>query len=227
MADLHECGVCWKTYDPAEGDPTRAVAPGTAFEDLPDDWRCPECDAQKIKFLRTDSPRRTVRPRADAQAIAARAERMDAEGIGRALEAQMRRRAADGMAALPISNPKLRVEAVAFQQWRGWRLGVLVTPWSMLLIASPETPPAVAWVEGDEIEVAFPSGRYDLMPTRFEEIGPALMLPLFSPMDAFDGPPAAQAAAKAALLEIMTPPPARTLDRRALLRGEAAAEVRA
>jgi rubredoxin len=50
-----ECGVCWHVYDPAEGDPVWQIPPGVAFADLPDDWRCPECDAPREKFLRCDS----------------------------------------------------------------------------------------------------------------------------------------------------------------------------
>jgi len=49
-----ECGVCWRVYDPAEGDSVWQIAPGTAFADLPDDWRCPSCDAPRDKFLRCD-----------------------------------------------------------------------------------------------------------------------------------------------------------------------------
>lgn len=44
------CGVCGYIYDPAEGDPENGVAPGTAFEDLPDDWVCPVCGAEKSEF---------------------------------------------------------------------------------------------------------------------------------------------------------------------------------
>jgi rubredoxin len=39
-------------YDPEEGDPTQGIAPGTAFEDLPDDWECPDCGASKDEFER-------------------------------------------------------------------------------------------------------------------------------------------------------------------------------
>jgi len=42
--------VCGYIYDPAEGDPDNDVAPGTAFEDIPDDWVCPECGARKDEF---------------------------------------------------------------------------------------------------------------------------------------------------------------------------------
>ncbi len=37
------CSVCGYIYDPAEHD-------GVAFEDLPEDWRCPRCKQPKEKF---------------------------------------------------------------------------------------------------------------------------------------------------------------------------------
>jgi len=46
----YECTVCGYVYDPAEGDPDSGIAPGTAFEDLPDDWVCPICGASKDDF---------------------------------------------------------------------------------------------------------------------------------------------------------------------------------
>jgi rubredoxin len=44
------CDECGYIYDPAEGDPDAGIAPGTAFEDLPEDWVCPVCGAPKDKF---------------------------------------------------------------------------------------------------------------------------------------------------------------------------------
>ncbi len=44
------CDACGWVYDPAVGDPDNGVAAGTAFEDLPDDWMCPECGAAKSEF---------------------------------------------------------------------------------------------------------------------------------------------------------------------------------
>ncbi|OMC10591.1 rubredoxin [Mycobacterium sp. SP-6446] len=41
-------------YDPAEGDPDGGIAPGTAFEDIPADWVCPVCGAEKADFIRYD-----------------------------------------------------------------------------------------------------------------------------------------------------------------------------
>ncbi len=46
----YECTVCGYIYDPAVGDPENGVAPGTAFDDIPDDWVCPECGAGKDAF---------------------------------------------------------------------------------------------------------------------------------------------------------------------------------
>lgn len=49
-----ECGICWWVYDPARGDPVWQVPAGTAFADLPEHWRCPECDGPKHKFMVLD-----------------------------------------------------------------------------------------------------------------------------------------------------------------------------
>ncbi len=46
-----ECSVCGYIYDPRLGDPENGVAAGTAFEDLPDDWVCPQCGADKAMFV--------------------------------------------------------------------------------------------------------------------------------------------------------------------------------
>jgi rubredoxin len=44
------CESCGFIYDPEEGDPDGGIAPGTAFEDIPDDWFCPVCGARKRDF---------------------------------------------------------------------------------------------------------------------------------------------------------------------------------
>lgn len=45
------CERCGMIYDPAEGDPDGGIAPGTAFEDIPDGWVCPVCGARKVDFV--------------------------------------------------------------------------------------------------------------------------------------------------------------------------------
>lgn len=49
--DKYQCR-CQYIYDPALGDPTQGIPPGTAFEDLPDSWVCPLCGATKSFFFR-------------------------------------------------------------------------------------------------------------------------------------------------------------------------------
>ena len=46
----YKCKICGYIYDPAAGDPDNGVKPGTAFEDIPDDWVCPVCGAAKEDF---------------------------------------------------------------------------------------------------------------------------------------------------------------------------------
>ena len=46
----YKCLLCGYIYDPAAGDPDNGVAAGTAFENLPNNWVCPECGAGKDEF---------------------------------------------------------------------------------------------------------------------------------------------------------------------------------
>ncbi|MGB9937195.1 MAG: rubredoxin [Methanobacterium sp.] len=54
MAGTYYCGVCGYIYSPERGEPRNNTASGTAFEDLPDLWRCPSCGAGKIRFRPKD-----------------------------------------------------------------------------------------------------------------------------------------------------------------------------
>lgn len=47
----YRCEVCDWIYDPEVGDPDSGIAPGVAFEDLPDDWVCPVCGVGKDQFV--------------------------------------------------------------------------------------------------------------------------------------------------------------------------------
>ena len=46
-----ECRICWYLYDPKQGDDVGQIPAGTPFMALPDNWRCPQCDAEKELFL--------------------------------------------------------------------------------------------------------------------------------------------------------------------------------
>lgn len=48
------CMACDYVYDPEVGDPDTGIAPGTPFEEIPDDWSCPDCGASKDLFEPAD-----------------------------------------------------------------------------------------------------------------------------------------------------------------------------
>jgi rubredoxin len=50
----YRCTVCGYIYDPELGDPEGKIRPGTAFEDLPQEWLCPICGADKSAFEKVD-----------------------------------------------------------------------------------------------------------------------------------------------------------------------------
>jgi len=50
MEEKYVCLICGYEYDPVNGDDEYDIAPGIAFEDLPDDWVCPLCGAGKEDF---------------------------------------------------------------------------------------------------------------------------------------------------------------------------------
>jgi rubredoxin len=52
--DRYRCTICGYVYDPEKGDPESGVKPGTRFEDLPNDWVCPLCGAEKDMFEKED-----------------------------------------------------------------------------------------------------------------------------------------------------------------------------
>ncbi len=50
--ELWQCQLCHYTYESEKGDPISGIEPGTRFEDLPDNWCCPICGADKSLFER-------------------------------------------------------------------------------------------------------------------------------------------------------------------------------
>jgi rubredoxin len=45
------CGICSHVYREDEGDEKQGVRPETPFKELPEDWRCPVCDAPRKSFM--------------------------------------------------------------------------------------------------------------------------------------------------------------------------------
>lgn len=52
MSDFkkYECVICGFIYDEAEGWPDDGIEPGTKWEDVPEDWECPDCNISKYDF---------------------------------------------------------------------------------------------------------------------------------------------------------------------------------
>lgn len=48
------CLLCGYVYDESEGWPEDGIEPGTRWEDVPPNWRCPECGAMKSDFEMTE-----------------------------------------------------------------------------------------------------------------------------------------------------------------------------
>ncbi len=46
----YKCDVCGYIYNEATGDPDNDIPAGTLWDDLPEDWECPECGAGKEEF---------------------------------------------------------------------------------------------------------------------------------------------------------------------------------
>jgi rubredoxin-NAD+ reductase len=65
---LWECIVCGWVYDEAKGWPEDGIAPGTRWEDVPEDWLCPDCGVGKEDFIMVDAgPSPSVSPEHTAE----------------------------------------------------------------------------------------------------------------------------------------------------------------
>ena len=54
VMDKWRCTPCDYVYDPEVGDPDNGIAPGTPWEEVPDDWLCPDCSLGKDFFERVE-----------------------------------------------------------------------------------------------------------------------------------------------------------------------------
>ncbi len=58
---LFVCVQCGFEYDEEKGWPEDGIAPGTRWDDIPDDWSCPDCGAAKSDFEMVEVARRDRR----------------------------------------------------------------------------------------------------------------------------------------------------------------------
>lgn len=210
---IMECKICWTPYDPAEGDDTRQIGPGTAFLDLPEDWTCPGCSAPKAQFLVHADPG------APSAAVMAELEARTGALVADFTEVFHAR-----MRDLPMVNQALHVQAVGFQPHEGGFLGVLVAPWFMNLVLLPG-PDHIAQTAGAKEVLSFPSGDYEFMHARREMTGPYMACALFSPMGDFTSQLQAVEVARAVIAELWKPENRAATDRAAEIRAAREAEL--
>ncbi|WP_018881182.1 FAD-dependent oxidoreductase [Thioalkalivibrio sp. ALE30] len=75
------CKVCGYIYDEAKGDPDSGLAPGTRFEDIPDDWYCPDCNVTKADFTALEPRAETADAGAAAMAWSAGSGMADPDAV--------------------------------------------------------------------------------------------------------------------------------------------------
>lgn len=46
----YQCNICGFVYDELVGDVAHGIVPGTRWEDIPENWACPECGVNKTDF---------------------------------------------------------------------------------------------------------------------------------------------------------------------------------
>lgn len=99
------------------------------------------------------------------------------------LETTFRAVYAERMLGLAFVNPAIRVEALAFAPWKGYWLGVMLTPWAMNLLLAPRDP--AAWRKlpvGEKRRYTFPAGSFDFVSAYTDTIGEYLVCSLYSPV---------------------------------------------
>ncbi|MCA0869534.1 [NiFe]-hydrogenase assembly chaperone HybE [Seohaeicola saemankumensis] len=212
---IMECKICWTPYDPAEGDDTRQVLPGTAFLDLPDDWSCSNCDAPKAQFLVSEDPGSDAMR--EAALLAPRTQALVAD-FTEVWHAKMR--------DVPMVNKLLHVQAVGFRIYEGRPLGVLIAPWFMNLIQLPDE--GEDWsglTPGDKEVIAFPSGDYEFLHNTREQTGGYKACSLFSPMGEFRSQNQAVDVASAVMVALFQDEHRAETDRSADIRSTREAEL--
>jgi [NiFe] hydrogenase assembly HybE family chaperone len=109
------------------------------------------------------------------------------------------------MADLPILNEGLRVEVVGFVDWGDMRLGVLITPWCVNLMALPR--PGCDWRPPDEgvwRYERFPGMEMQLLGGEEEGLGRYAFRSLLSPVTGYDDQRAVRAVAREVLKQLLT-----------------------
>ena len=185
MAGTWECGVCWQVYDPAQGDDVQQIPPGTPFEELPADWRCPRCDGPRERYLRRETQESLQQRLMDAYAAA---------------DTRLR--------GLPVHHAVLRVEVLPPVRTPAGDLTAVVTPWCLNAVLVPSgdaVPPGV------QVERMVPAGGVMFTGSHLDGVGAFEVCSLESHMQRFADHASAVETAREAL-RLLCNPPAQTVD---------------
>ncbi|EIJ44035.1 (NiFe) hydrogenase assembly chaperone, HybE family [Beggiatoa alba B18LD] len=130
------------------------------------------------------------------------------------------------MQGIPIVNPALQVEAINFQVWEKYCVGILITPWFMNLLVLPDSTEQLHYSpkSDEKITYHFPSGEYEFLVCYEESLGIYHSCSLFSPMFDFTTQEIAKQTAQQVLMLLMQPVELmekKGISRRDLLRGKA------
>lgn len=123
---------------------------------------------------------------------------------------------AERMADVPLLNPAIQVEAVGFRLWQDSWLGVLITPWSMNLLALAGVTPFAPLGAHAVDSLALPDGAVDFHGAFEPALGHYRQASLFSPMWQFAHQDAARATAEEVMNLLFPAAPAPDLSRRRL-----------
>lgn len=123
---------------------------------------------------------------------------------------------AERMADVPLLNPALTVETVGFRLWQDSWLGVLITPWSMNLLALAGVTPFAPLGAHAVDSLTLPDGAVDFHGAFEPALGHYRQASLFSPMWQFANQDAARATAEEVMNLLFPAAPAPDLSRRRL-----------
>lgn len=212
---IMECKICWTPYDPAEGDDTRQIDPGTPFMALPEDWKCPNCDAPKEQFLVGEDPGSGAI--AEAAMIGAKTHALVTD-FTEVWHGKMR--------DVPIVNKLLHVQAVGFLVHEGRPIGVLISPWFMnLVVLAGKGEDWSTLVPGTKEVIGFASGEYEFIHNVREMVGGYKACSLFSPMGEFRSQAQAVDVARAVMVALFQDEHRAETDRAADIRAAREAEL--
>lgn len=128
---------------------------------------------------------------------------VDAAAISERLETCFRQVHTERMDGVPILNDALEVRAVGTEAWNGFWLTILITPWFINVVLLPQEPDGEAIRTGEKRMFGFPAGSFEFIRGHEDDLGPFWMCSLFSPVFEFTDMETAEAAAEAALTELM------------------------